>query len=484
MTEKSKTNARIGLEINWQQTSETATPIPQNSSSDRLNIGVFGNFAGSKRLQQPTRPIRVNIDNIDTVLEQCQPQLTFANETITFTQLEDFHPDSLIARVPSLGKIYQYITEIRRDGRQAPCFAEAAGLLNEIVLAPEETPGPEAPEPADQSSPFETLLGAKTTASHTPSERKPDSTVNQLLRDIIGDSIQFPDAQAETVVNGLTALLSEKLCTFLHIPEFQQLESLWHGLHFLISELDVEDPVSVYLLNSSREVLTEAVANSSQFHQTELWQNVIESSGISWSFFIATWNYASDDLESIRHLGKWAEAAQSFIVAGARPQLVGLENLRGAFFQDQLTFPQDETWQSLPTTSESNHIGLALGRFLLRAPYGKGSDPIQSFAFEEAQPSMEHENYLWAHPGFACAKAWSEHFIEHESRDVPIMARVDDLPYSADAQGQVPVVECWMSETVMALIEQNRIIPLVSVKNSTSLLVGGNKSLSGKPLSF
>ena len=484
MTEKSKTNAHMELEINWRQTSESTAPVPQDSSSDRLNIGVFGNFTGSKRPQQPTRPILVDIDNIDTVLEQFQPQLTFTDETITFTQLEDFHPDRLIAQVPSLGKIYQYITEIRRDGRQATCFVEAAGLLNEIVLAPEETPDPETPEAADQSSPFETLLGAKTTASHTPSERKPDSAINQLLRDIIGDSIQFPDAQSETVINGLTALLVEKLRSLLHAPEFQQLESLWHGLHFLICELDVEDPVSVYLLNSSRETLSEAVADNHQFHQTELWQNVIESSGINWSFFIATWYYTSDDLESIRHLGKWAEAAQSFIIAGARPQLIGLENLRGTLFQDQLAFPQDDSWQSLPTTSESNHIALALGRFLLRASYGKDTDPIQSFAFEEAEPLMEHEHYLWAHPGFACAKAWSEYFIEHESRDVPTMTRVNDLPYCADAQGQIPVAECWMSETVMDLIEQNRIIPLVSVKNSTSLLVGGNKCLGEKPLAF
>ena len=39
--------------------------------------------------------------------------------------------------------------------------------------------------------------------------------------------------------------------------------------------------------------------------------------------------------------------------------------------------------RSIAANAEAAHLGLAMPRFLLRQPYGKGSDAIESFPFEE-----------------------------------------------------------------------------------------------------
>ena len=48
-------------------------------------------------------------------------------------------------------------------------------------------------------------------------------------------------------------------------------------------------------------------------------------------------------------------------------------------------------------------LGLVWPRFLLRLPYGKGTDPISAFDYEEMPPDPQHDGYLWGNPALLCA---------------------------------------------------------------------------------
>ena len=81
-------------------------------------------------------------------------------------------------------------------------------------------------------------------------------------------------------------------------------------------------------------------------------------------------------------------------------------------------------------------IGLAAQRVLLRLPYGKGCDPVQSFQSEELGPVPGHEQLLWGCGGLACAlliarafsaRGWGfEPGDEREIADLPAFSFVKD----------------------------------------------------------
>src|SRR5882724_8651183 len=51
-----------------------------------------------------------------------------------------------------------------------------------------------------------------------------------------------------------------------------------------------------------------------------------------------------------------------------------------------------QAWNALRKLPEASFLGLALPRFVLRQSYGKESDPIDAFPFEELTAEAAHES--------------------------------------------------------------------------------------------
>ncbi len=47
---------------------------------------------------------------------------------------------------------------------------------------------------------------------------------------------------------------------------------------------------------------------------------------------------------------------------------------------------------------------------LLRLPYGKATDEVESFAIEEFASARRHESYLWGKPAYICAELIAQAF--------------------------------------------------------------------------
>src|SRR5260221_13265479 len=94
-----------------------------------------------------------------------------------------------------------------------------------------------------------------------------------------------------------------------------------------------------------------------------------------------------------------AKAGAPFLAA-ASPAVVGAKSFAAA---DPDTWQPLEgegaqAWEMLRSMPQASYLGLALPRFLLRLPYGKNTDPIDAFAFEELPEGSAHEGYLWGNP--------------------------------------------------------------------------------------
>src|SRR5262249_17869346 len=158
---------------------------------------------------------------------------------------------------------------------------------------------------------------------------------------------------------------------------------------------ELDENLQLHLFDVTRdELLADFVAARGQVAQTaahdaliDRWRNVPGSQG--WSAFVALTDFGPADASVglLGALGLIARAAGAPLLAGAEWALAADD--AGAF----------ANWQALRRSQIASSIALGVPRILLRLPYGKETDPIDAFAFEEfvGGGEPEHDRFLWGH---------------------------------------------------------------------------------------
>jgi len=361
-----------------------------------LRLLLLGDFSGRPAAERPalaSRPtLRVDIDNLDTVLRRLAPRATLAAGEVQFTQLDDFHPDALYERLP----LFQAL----RDARAKPP-ASGADLLG-------------------------SLLGGAGAAPAAQPAVTPAAGIDAFIRSIVAPHVvadtSAQDKAYRTAVDSATA---EQMRALLHEPAFQTIEAAWRGVQWLIASLELDEDLQLHLFDVSRdELLADVVASNGQLAQTGLhlaladrWRNV--PGGESWSLLAGLYSFGPGDTDVglLAALGLIAsQAGGPFIAAG----------------DTALASPDAATlagWNALRASEAAPWLGLAAPRVLLRLPYGKGSDPVSAFAFEEFTGAPVHEQYLWGPASLAVAlligRAFTARGWDFEPGDEN---QIDDLP--------------------------------------------------------
>jgi type VI secretion system protein ImpC len=180
------------------------------------------------------------------------------------------------------------------------------------------------------------------------------------------------------------------------------------------------------------------------------------------------------------NIARLAQANRISFVAGASPHLVGCDSFG--------TQPDPDDWkegssdeltgfETLRRTPEAARLGLAMPRFLLRQPYGKGSDPIEAFPFEEMSAKPGHESYLWGNPAFLCGLLMADAFAAQDSdlEDLGGGGEIGGLPihkFTSEGETQVkPCAEAWLGERAAAAILRHGIMPVLSVQGRDAVQV-------------
>ena len=174
-------------------------------------------------------------------------------------------------------------------------------------------------------------------------------------------------------------------------------------------------------------------------------------------------------------LAKIAQQAGAPFLAAASPQIFGCDSL--ATTPDPDDWPQPTAledraaWQLLRQLPETAYLGLAVPRFLLRLPYGRETEPVERFAFEEVDGKLEHEAYLWGNPVFACVYLLAESFSQHEWDLRPgVIQNIEGLPLHIYRDGgesvTKPCAETWLTERAVEHMLDAGVMPLVSLKNT------------------
>ena len=417
-----------------------------------MRLLVLGDFSGKPTADRTPLAARstqrVDIDNLDAVIRRIGPRLTLAAGEIEFEQIDDFHPDRLYAR---LG-LFQGL----RNARAQP--------------------------PSGTDDLLGRLLGAPATAVPAP----PTTTatgLDALIHNIVAPFIvKDTSAQTRSYVSAVDAAIAEQMRALLHDTAFQSLEAAWRGVRWLVSNLELDENLQLYLLDVTRdELLGDIVAANGQLAQTGLHQAVVDrspraSDGAGWSALIGLLEFGPStiDMGLLAALGLLASHAGGPLVAGANSALAG---------DDATTLT---AWQALRRSEAAPWIGLAAPRVLLRLPYGKSSDPVESFAFEEFAGAPVHEEFLWGNASLAVAlligKAFTARGWDMEPGDEQEIGDLPAYTFIRDGESEMqPCAERLLTEGQIDSLLNAGLVPVVSRRNRNAVVAVRFQSVSDPP---
>jgi type VI secretion system protein ImpC len=445
----------------------------------------------------------IDIDDFDDVLERLNVEARLSLDpaapplAIRFTTLEDFHPDQLFDRLPA----FDSLRELRKAARDPTTFAAAAAKAGLLPGGPTVSPaGPAAhaaPPPTPSPSDFEALLRGPISG---PAPARPGAgsgfDIEAFIRRIIQPHIvAAPSPRQTDVIAAIDRALSDLMRCILHHPGVQSLEAAWRAVHFLITTLETGETLSIHLIDISKTELA-ADLGAPDLSRTGLFKLLVEKAArspgvVPWGLLLGnfTFDATREDAELLGRLAKVCAAAGTPFVAGASSRLVQCDSFARTPDPDhwnaEIAPDAREAWAALRRLSETAFIGLALPRFLLRAPYGAAADPIERFAFEELPECTldSHERYLWANPAFAVAATIGCAFAEDGwALDFAIGGEVGGLPVHTWREGgevrAKPCAEAWLTEKAAAILRGAGLIPVHSIRGRDAVRVAGIASIA------
>lgn len=278
--------------------------------------------------------------------------------------------------------------------------------------------------------------------------------------------------------------LSQQLDAIMHHPVFQEIESTWRGLKFVIDRTDFRRNVKIELLDVSKDALRQDFEDAPEINQTGFYRHTYiqeydtpggEPLGVTIS------NYEFDrgpqDIALLRNVSKVAAAAHMPFVASVGPKFFGKETMEEvAAIKDIANYfdrAEYTKWNSFRDTDDSRYIGLTLPRVLARLPYGPETVPVRSFNYVEEVKGPDHERYLWANASYAFAANMVQSFIRNgwcvQIRGPQAGGLVEDLPihlYDLGTGNQMKIpTEVLIPETREFEFANLGFIPLSFYKN-------------------
>ena len=154
--------------------------------------------------------------------------------------------------------------------------------------------------------------------------------------------------------------------------------------------------------------------------------------------------------------------------------------------------PAGKLWTVLRGSPEAESLGVVAPRLLSRLPYGKHTDPAESFEFEETKEEVGHDDYVWMNPVFGFSVAMGNSFSklgwEMGGRYELDLSGFPTHIYKQDGQTLTkPCAECEMTDEALELLLEQGLIPMASFRGSDRVRVGGvqsvkfpNKGLKGR----
>jgi len=299
-------------------------------------------------------------------------------------------------------------------------------------------------EAEDFSALLKQSFKPRTERAATEVENAVQTLVSQALADqslVKGEVLDT----IEEMIAQLDRKLSEQMNEILHAEEFQQLESAWRGLNYLVMNSETDATLKIRVMNVGKTELQRNLRlyPGARWDQSPLFKKVYESEfgtlgGEPYGALVADYHFSHSpmDVALLRDLSKIASAALAPLITGADPALLGMDSwtelMNPRDLGKLMDTPEYAAWKGLRDSVDSRYVALCMPRVLARVPYGAKTDPVEEFALEEDTDGHKGEKYAWMNAAYAMAaninRAYKEYGWTVRIRGVQSGGEVINLP--------------------------------------------------------
>lgn len=359
-----------------------------------------------------------------------------------------------------------------------------------------------------EASEFSSLLNKEFRPKSDTAKSAVEEAVKTLAEQALANTTLISDdalKSIQSIMAAIDAKLTEQINEVLHHPDFQQLESAWRGLHYLVNNTETDEMLKIRVLNISKKEAAKTLKKfkGTAWDQSPLFKKVYgeeydQFGGEPYGAFVADYHFdhSPPDVELLGELAKIAAAAHAPIITGAAPTLFQMDSWSELANPRDLTkifqTPEYAAWRSLRESEDSKYIGMAMPRFLGRLPYGAKTDPVEAFDFEEDTTGADSSKYTWVNAAYGMAVNITRSFKLYgwcsQIRGVESGGTVQNLPahtFPTDDGGvdmKCPT-EIAIGDRREAELAKNGMMPLIHRKNSDMAAFIGAQSLN-KPQEY
>jgi len=307
------------------------------------------------------------------------------------------------------------------------------------------------------------------------------------------------------IIKAIDATLTEQINLIIHNEEFQQLESAWRGLHYLVNNTETDEMLKIKVFNISKKELGRTLKKfrGTAWDQSPVFKRIYEEEygqlgGEPFGALVGDYyfDHSPMDTQLLGDIAQIAAAAHAPFIASAAPTVMQMDSWSELSNPRDLTkifqTPEYAAWRSLRESEDSRYIGLCMPRFLARLPYGAKTDPVDEFAFEEETGGGDSTQYTWCNAAYAMATNITRAFKLcgwcSNIRGIESGGSVEGLPAHTfpDEDGGMLMkcpTEIAISDRREAELAKNGFMPLIFKKNSDFAAFIGAQSLQ-KPQEY
>ena len=258
-----------------------------------------------------------------------------------------------------------------------------------------------------------------------------------LIRNLVVEANRGTIAYDKNVVYSLRQgiakideVVSKQLAEIMHHERFQKLEGSWRGLHYLCKNSNTNDELKIKVLNCTKRELGQDFASASDFDQSETWRAVYEDEfgtpgGQPFGALVGDYEFENhpEDISLLKGVSGVAAAAFAPFITAPSPKLFGLSgwehlpkltDLKTTF--DSIEYAQ---WKSFRASEDARFVAMTMPRTLARFPYGRNTQAVDAFDFEEVPLSetgdslrIDHDKYCWMNSAYTHATKLTQAFDE------------------------------------------------------------------------
>ena len=255
------------------------------------------------------------------------------------------------------------------------------------------------------------------------------SVVKQGVAEFISNIITTNNAEdkinklaLDEMIAHIDTLLSAQMDEILHNKSFQELESTWRGIRFLVERTNFNENVKIDLLDATKEEILDDFENNLDITQSTLYKQIYSAEygqfgGEPVGAIVADYELdkSNQDMTFLNKMSSIAAMSHSPLLTSLSAKFFGLDNFGELEnikdLKSMREGPQYTRWRTFRENEDAKYTGCMVNRFLTRSPYVPEDNPIKSFNYRETVNN--HDDMLWGNGAYAFATRLTDSFADY-----------------------------------------------------------------------